>query len=361
VLATLPVTDYSNLNLLANADVAQAAFNIQQSLDLIFVGFTNARGANEKYFTSQNGHNAANSHAYTLLPDGELHQFDNSLNAASGPLVAMLNPSYWNNATTTGAPLTSDPAPPPAPAGVSAVASGASPGGVTVNVSGDTPFVGTFGVSTTVQDGLLSVPQDFLFMATDTRLSLPSPGPQTASVGGGSPQLKVTLTGSDPDVNPTPSSALTYQAVNGVFLDQLSAQAAAVMQLLNLKFIGGLNTYGQDEIYFQSQNGNNPNNFSYYLMTPDGALPAWNGTTDSRILNAPVLATFDPTYYATPSKLTSPMKATSATASVSGNQVTYNGFVTGDETKTFWGAALVFEPGVPGSANFTTYSINVGP
>jgi hypothetical protein len=375
LVATLPATFWSNPDSLATADTIQTAYSQANVLDLVLSGF-NALGFQEEKFTSMNNSNPANGNVYYLLPDGELHQADGSLNPTTMPLVARLSVTYWNNPALltglVGAPASATVAAmlPPGLTVATATTGSSSNGGTTVTVMNYQGFVGTFGISTTVSDGLATAAADFLVTTTDSALVLANPGPQVASQGG-SPQAQVALNGSDPDV-PATSAALKYRAATGVYADANAALAAAVMQALNLKFLGTAfnGSRGYNEEYFQSATNNDYGN-PFYILTPDGKLRPLSSTSgggsmnpalNPNLLSAPVIAQFPAAYYSTPSMLTSPATTTAATSSVSGNVVTYNGFAPGDVLKSVWGAAFVTEVGGPlNSIAFVTYQINVGP
>jgi hypothetical protein len=366
VLATLDASLFSNPDLLATGDAAQAAWDLENKfggtgIDLTGTGsMLNAYGFGEKWFQSGNGSNAANGGFYQITPDGVVHQWDGGRDIATEPVVGRLNGSYFNNpnliTSLFGAPQPAQP-----PSGITPTVGGTA-ANPTVTLSGATSFVGTFGISTTLSDGPSSAAADFL-VKTAQPLSLPSPGAQTAHVGA-SPQLQVTLNASDPD---NPQATLTFQAA--VFNSMLDAQAFALSGALGLSgpIASRANSLGGSEEWFHSSNGNNAANGGFYLLFPDGNLrqfvgnpnspPLELGSADSNI--NPLVATFNNSYWQTPSNLLSPTQAPSRiTVGISGNQLTFSGFNASDAGKTYFVGVWVTD-GTGMTNTFTTFSLTV--
>jgi hypothetical protein len=165
VLATLDASLFSNPDLLATGDAAQAAWNLEQTIDLTGTGsMLNAYGFGEKWFQSGNGSNAAHGGWYQMTPDGVVHQWDGGRDIATETVVGRLNGSYFNNpnliTSLFGAPMPAQP-----PSGITATVGGTA-SNPTVTLSGMTTFVGIFGISTTLSDGPSSAAADFLVKTT---------------------------------------------------------------------------------------------------------------------------------------------------------------------------------------------------
>jgi hypothetical protein len=249
-----------------------------------------------------------------------------------------------------------------APSGVNPVTSGGSASGVSVNVSGATAYLGTFGISTTANDGILTRAQDFLLTTTDiTPLTLANPGNQVAS-SGGSPQLQLTLTASDAD---SPAAALTFGVY--VFFDSTSAAAFSLTQQLLLAqdpFASPGNPYdvgsfGTNYKWVYSYSGHNVAGNAYYFLTSNGELHYWDGTSKPDVSSLTLVGTFDASYYANPTRLLSPVTTatgnTSVGVAVAGNVVTYSGMTNG---QTLFGVASVTD-GILAARQ--TFQITVGP
>jgi subtilisin-like proprotein convertase family protein len=376
IVATLDASLWSNPDLLATGDAAQAAWNLENTfggtgLDLTGTGtMQNLFGFNEKWFQSANGHNSANLGFYQITPDGVVHQWDGGRDIATETVVGRLNGSYWYNPSLItslfGAPMPAQP-----PTGV-IPGIGGTVANPTVTLSGATNFVGTFGVSTSFQDNLISgatATADFLVTTTDGPLVLTNPGTQTADHTLAGTQGVVMLTGpyhggsgpmsTDPD---NPPATPTFSAA--VFNTMLDAQAFAVTSALGLsEFQGSFHqsTFGANVVWLKSTNGNNPNNLNWYNLFPDGTLRAWNGSTTPSGINSegPVIATFSAAYYNNPNLLLHPVPVSGGSLTFgsgpNANVGTFQGFTSAG---TFFGGVFVTD-GI-GTANaFTTFQINV--
>jgi hypothetical protein len=220
-----------------------------------------------------------------------------------------------------------------APNGVTALTSGAGANGVTVNVSGSTGFVGTFGISTTVSDGLKTSAADFLFTATDAgAVTLTNPGTQSNTA----PTVVVTLNGSDPDV---PAAPLSFGA--RVFSDINAATAYSIQQQLLLTmdpFASASNpfdmgTFGTNYKWVYSQAGTNAAGNHYYFLLSNGELHYWDGTNNPNVSATTLVTTLTAAYYTNPSLLLSPVTTatgnTSTTVSVTNNQITFGNLTSG--------------------------------
>jgi hypothetical protein len=339
IVATLDASLWSNPDLLATGDAAQASWNLEQAIDLTGPGmFQNAYGFGEKWLQSGNGHNAANGGWYQLTPDGVVHQWDGGRDIATEAVVGRLNGSYWYNPSLItslfGAPQPAQP-----PSGITATVGGTS-SNPAVALSGATSFVGTFGVSTSFTDapfGTVTVTADFLVQTTDAPLTLANPGAQTAHVSG-SPQLQVTLGGHDPD---SPAAALTYQAA--VFTSLLDAQAFAVTQALGLTFAASYyqNSLGANEKWLHSSNGNNAAHDGWYLLLPNGDLRLYDGTASGPLVASFSTGAGNSTYWNDPSTLLQPTPVAGIITGISGNVATFFGFTHTQINMSFYAAALV--------------------
>jgi hypothetical protein len=255
------------------------------------------------------------------------------------------------------------------PSGVNPVTSGAGAGGVSVNVSGTTAYVGTFGISTTASDGVLTRAQDFLFTTTDTTpLTFASPGTQVASQGG-TPQLQVNLAAppanaGDPDSPPATLTSRLY-----VFSDSKSAAAFSLSQSLLLAqdpFASPGNPYdmgsfGTNYKWVYGYSGNNAAGNRYYFLTSSGELHYWDGTNTPDVSAVTLVGTFDASYYANPMKLLNPVTTPSGNTGA-----TVNSFglivqvVSGlsQAQSPYFGVAVITD-GVLTARQ--TFQINVGP
>jgi hypothetical protein len=336
IVATLDASLWSNPDLLATGDAAQAAWNLVKMIDLTGMGsYTNAYGFDEKWLQSANGSNAAHGGWYQITPDGVVHQWDGGKDITREPVVGTVNGSYWYNpnllTSLFGAPQPAQP-----PSGITPTVGGTA-GAPTVTLSGSTSFLGTFGISTTFSDGPSSATADFLVQTIKAPLTLANPGTQPVHLSA-SPALQVTLTGSDPE---RPAATLTYQAA--VFSSMLDAQAFAVTQALGLTFAGSSlpNSLGANEKWLKSSNGNNAAHDGWYVLLPNGDLRLYDGTASGPLVASFSTGAGNSTYWNDPSTLLQPTPVADVLAGVKGNVATFFGFTHTQINMSFYAAALV--------------------
>ena len=264
LVATLPTSVYANPALLTNktgVPLVTSGANPLYDLKLKFGLVTPAssfhyRGANEYYLRSSNNSNALHGGWYVLTANNALLAWNGSLNTST--LVANLTPFgnvYANPALLTSASL-------PTTIGVTASIDPASGGTLTL-----TPTLGfdrTVQVTVNVSDAIVTTSRTFTFGINDTAPTIPAISP--ISVG------------------PSPAS-LTYNiAATGNGTLAYTVGVIGYNPLYDLKLQYGLNSdaayfnyYGQNEWYFQSGNGSNPDGGGWYVLMPTGLLYAWDG------------------------------------------------------------------------------------
>jgi subtilisin-like proprotein convertase family protein len=245
-------------------------------------GLFGLTGENERFFHSSNGSNNTPSGGglYLLLGDGTLRQWNGAF-ASSSPVVANLgaagisayaNPALLYNAmlpvvTGVTASTSNDPKPPfpPPPAGS---------GSVTI-----TPlpaFERSVIVTVKATDGLLqSVSQSFTYTVHNTAPTLTSISGPPSVIHGQSPG-PITLNVGDAE---DPIAALSYKIT---VVNQDPLYDLKVKYGLDTPDIPGLfNHSGGQEKFLHSSNGSNNTvaGGGLYLLTPDGNLRAWDGSS----------------------------------------------------------------------------------
>ncbi len=216
-LAVLGVNVYNNPNLLINAKASPAVYaqlyQLNQQLDITSTGGNHP--------VTMDGHNAVwffspilnqfGQHWYTLTSDGTLRAWQGYPDSTVGATVATVDTSvYGNPALLVNATAA------PAPAATASVDSG---GNLTVGLPSPN-YVGSFFVTVTATDGLLSSKQTVLVTSTDAAPMVTVTGPgNTAIPQGGSqsfphlsyPQTDTVATGdADGDTVTTTVSASSF-------------------------------------------------------------------------------------------------------------------------------------------------------
>jgi hypothetical protein len=254
--------------------------------------------------------NAFGQHWYTLVPaaDGgsaSLYAWDggtSSVPANAQPLAIVDGSVYANPALLLNAKA------PLAPVGVTASLSG---GVLTLN--GPASFVGTFEVTVTATDGVLSSAQSFLVTTTDTPPVLNNIPPQTVSASG--PPLQLTPGSTDAE-----GDTVSYSAQVAAYNPAYNLQQVYHFTGVGLLTVGGVSAYVLQSSVLGGVGG-------YYLLKSDGGVYAYDGSggfSHSFANSANLIATLDPSVYSTPALLTQaqPPAAPVAAVSVSGNTLT---------------------------------------
>jgi hypothetical protein len=170
----------------------------------------------------------------------------------------------------------------------------------------------------------------------------------------------VTLTGLDPD---NPTAPLNFGAK--VFSDSTAAAAFNLEQSLLLvkdPFAAASDPYdtgsfGLGYKWLYGNAGLNAAGNHYYFLLPDGELHSWDGTGSPNVSASTLVATFDASYFADPTKLLNPTTASGVTVSVGGSQgsqVQFNGMSQG---QTLFAVAFVTDGLLTARQ---TFQINVG-
>jgi hypothetical protein len=254
--------------------------------------------------------NAFGQHWYTLVPSADgssasLYAWDggtSSVPANAQPLAVVDGSVYANPALLLNAKA------PLAPVGVTASLSG---GVLTIN--GPASFVGTFEVTVTATDGVLSSSQSFLVTTTDTPPVLnPLPDQSVAQSGG---PLQVTLGSTDAE-----GDAVTYSAQVAAYNPAYNLQQIYHFTGLGQFTIGGVTAYVLHSDVLGGVGG-------YYLLRPDGSVYAYDGsgTFDHTFANGNnLIASLDPGVFIEPTVLTNARVPPTppAAVSLSGNSLT---------------------------------------
>jgi hypothetical protein len=317
-LATLDPGVFASPALLLNARATPGSydqlFQLEQQYDLQEMGgsfYTGQFGNAAKWLYSPIA-NANNQHWYTLVPaaggtQALLYAWDggnNSVPAGAQPL-AVLDSSVYADPT-----LLLNARAPQAPTGVSASVSG----GV-LTLSAPAAFVGTFRVTLTASDGVLSTTESFLVNSTDTP-PVPDAIPAASASRSGAP-VQVALGSTDAE-----GDAVTYTAQAVGYSPAYNLQQVYHFTGLGYVGVGGVTAYVM-------QSGVSGGASGYYLLKSDGGVYAYDGSGSyaHTFANANnLITTLDPSAYNTPTLLTNaqPPSAPAAVVSVVGNTLTVN-------------------------------------
>jgi len=240
---------------------------------------------------------------YFITPDGTLYRWAGSMSGST--VVAEFDPSYYADPTKLHeAPqpeLTAD-----------AQGSTATVVGNQLTITPGGGFLGDLNVTVTVTDGAATDSETFIVSVANTPPEL-NIGNRTMSHSQESLTIDLPQFDADGDL-------LTYTAELSAGGDLLANRAYELDQELGLYKNGsyGQNWGGWQERWMQSTNK------IPYFITPDGTLYRWAGSMSG----STVIAEFDPSYYADPTKLHEAPEpeltadAQGSTATVAGNQLT---------------------------------------
>lgn len=307
------------------AYAAKSQFGLNKADETAYFNF---RGANEKYFQSTNGSNAANGGYFVLMPNGNLYAFiptpGNNLSLAStlaqAP-VATLGAAVYTDTfklySSTGQVL-----------GVTATVSNAGQ----VTLTRNTAFSGTVRVIVAATDGARKASQSFLFTVSNIAPTFAV----VNNVSGTSASQGTTINLGATDGN---GDAIQYAASvsnNPLYLLKTQYAFNTAAQYFNFR--------GANEWYFQSSNGSNSANGGWYVLMPNNMLYAWDGASiASTTARAPVADFTSSLYgnvnvYATPSLLNN---ATTTNLSLVGTPTFTGGNLNLTWSNTFAGQFLV--------------------
>jgi subtilisin-like proprotein convertase family protein len=266
------------------------AYDVQQQLGLYMNGsfFQNFDGLNEKWLYS-----AVQNRYFVILPDGEVRPGKTATSATS--TLVTLDPRYWQDPTL----IFNAPAP-TTPATVSV-------SGGNLLMSAPVGFAGTFRVTVTASDGLMTTAQSFLVHVTDQAPVLQAVQDQTVAHDSGPFTLPLTV--SDPDPGDTPQVSATVAGFS---------PAATLQHQLGLYMNGSFfqNFDGLNEKWLYSAVQNR-----YFVILPDGEVRP--GKTATSV--ASTFVTLDPRYWQDPTLIfnaPTPAAPPGASAVVSGNSLT---------------------------------------
>jgi hypothetical protein len=278
--------------------------------------------------------NARGQHWYTLVPSADggsasLYAWDGGTRSvpANAQPLAVVDGSVYANPTlliNAKAPL--------APVGVTASVSGN-----TLTINGPPSFVGTFEVTVTATDGVLSSSQSFLVTTTDTPPVLNPLPDQSVSQSGG--PLRLTLGATDAE-----GDAVSYSAQVAAYNPAYNLQQVYHFTGVGQFTVGGVSAYVLHSDVLGGVGG-------YYLLKSDGGVYAYDGSgsfahTFGNASNR--IASLDPSVFTTPSLLTNaqPLAAPPAVVSVSGGTLTVDvsGLAAGTVFEVFVTASDGAEP-----------------
>jgi hypothetical protein len=203
----------------------------------------------------------------------------------------------------------------------------ASVSGTNLNINAPTSFVGSFLVTVTANDGALTTTRSFVVTSTDTAPVPAAIVNQTVPLNG-SIQVPLSSTG-------TVTYSATVAGYSAAFSLQQQYQFTGVGLITTT--VNGVKTtaYVMHSNVLGGVNG-------YYLLNSAGAVYAYDGSGDfstSFANGANLIATLDPSVFATPTLLTNPASpvAPAAMVGVSGSTLTVNvaGLPTGTVFEVF--------------------------
>jgi hypothetical protein len=317
-LATLDPGVYVNPSLLLNARATPAIYDqlyqVEQQYDLQEIGgsfYTGLRGNAAKWLYSPIP-NADGQNFYTLVLSANgtqalLYAWDGGSSSvpASGQPLAVLDASVYADPT-----LLLNAKAPQVATGVTASVSG----GV-LTLDAPASFVGSFQVTVTATDGVLSTTQTFQVNSTDTP-PVPNAIPATSASHSGAP-VQVTLGATDAEGDP-----VTYSAQAVGYSAAYSLQQVYHFTGLGYATVGGVSAYVLQSSVLGGVGG-------FYLLNSSGGVYAYDGSgsyAHTFANSANLIATLDPSVYTTPTLLTSAQApaAPAAVLTVSGSTLTVN-------------------------------------
>jgi hypothetical protein len=278
--------------------------------------------------------NARGQHWYTLVPSADassasLYAWDGgtrSVPANAQPLAVVDGSVYANPGLLINAKA------PPAPVGFTASLSGN-----TLTINGPSSFVGTFEVTVTATDGVLSSSQSFLVTTTDTPPALSPLPDQTVSASGGPLQLTLGSTDAEGDT-------VTYSVQVPAYNPAYNLQQIYHFTGVGLFTIGGVPAYVLHSDVLGGVGG-------YYLLRADGGVYAYDGSGSfAHSFGNPnnLIASLDPGVFNNPTVLTNAQlpPTPAAVASLSGNTLTVDvsGLAVGTVFEVFVTASDGAEP-----------------
>jgi hypothetical protein len=295
-LATLDPGVFVNPTPLLSARAAPAIYDqlwqSEQQYDLQEMAggfYTGLRGNAAKWLYSPVANaNGQNFYTLVLSPDRTralLYAWDGGSSSvpASGQPVAVLDGSVYADPT-----LLTNAKAPPAAIGVTASVSGG-----TLTLDAPASFVGSFQVTVTATDGILTTTQTFVVNSTDTPPVPAGIVVPSASQSGAPVQVTLGATDAENDPPTYTAQAVGYSAAYNV---------QQVYQFTGLGFVtnGGVTAYVLQSSVLGGVSG-------YYLLSNTGGVYAYDGSgsyAHTFADSANLVATLDPSVYTTPTLLT---------------------------------------------------------
>jgi hypothetical protein len=314
LIAGLDPAVYVNPMLLLGTQAAPGLYvqlqQIEQRYD--FTGLGSGIAGAPAYVLQSTSNNSNGNPYYLLRSDGGLYAYDGSGSythtfANSANLVATVDTSVASNPM-----LLVNAKAPVAATGVTVTLNSG-----TVTLNAPTSFVGSFQVTVTATDGILTGTQSFQVNSIDTP-PVPSTIPAQTASKSGTP-LQLTLNSSDAE-----HDAITYAAAVAGY-----SPAYDLQQQYHFSGMGYFTTMDGVTAYVLSVAGTNSNGNSFYLLKSDGGVYAYDGSgsyahTFANSNN--LVTTLSSSVYMNPMLLTNAQLPASpaALATVSGSTLTVN-------------------------------------
>jgi hypothetical protein len=314
LLASLDPGVYANPSLLLNAEASPGMYHQLQQAEQMFDlqelpdGFHTGLMGNAAKWLHSPVANSAGTNFYTLVlaaggTRAQLYAWDggsNSVPVGAAP-VAVFDPSVYANPA-----LLQDANAPEAATGVTVALTPTSPGNGTLTIHAPPSFVGTFQVTVTATDGVLTTTESFQVASTDTA-PVPTSIPNQTASAAGSPVV-LHLSSTDPEGDPVTYSATAVSA------------PSALQQQYGFTGVGYITAGGVTAYVLRSDV---PGGFGgYYLLSSTGGVYAYDGSGNFASTFADghnQIATLSPAVYTTPSLLTSAVVLPADVVSVNNN------------------------------------------
>jgi pimeloyl-ACP methyl ester carboxylesterase len=307
-IATLGASIYLNPALLLNAGATPSVyaqlFQLNQQYDLQELNgsfYTNTYGNQAEWFYSPIL-NQFGQHWYTLTPDGNLRAWEGYTDSSVGAVIATLDSSVYSHPTwLTTATALPDPA---------VTASVDSAGNLSIALP-SASYIGTFKVTLTAFDGLLSSSQTVAVTSTGTAPAITVSQGNTTIPQGGSQSFDH---GSFPQTDTVATSSVDGETVTS----SASVSSYDLPFTLEQRYqFKGLGSYTAGAAaYVLSADANNAYGNPYYLVSSNGSLYPYDGSGSyaHTFTNATPLATLGANYYADPTLLLNAQPAVNYTA-----------------------------------------------